>query len=717
MILQMKRQPIMSLRSWPVLSLPLAGMLLLSALPASAQDSNDTLPVHVPPPRTIELGYSEPTEDQANGQPPVSIEGDGLTGGVKSVEKIMDHGQTAAGGAGQGPAQAKLTVTLAPDVVPLGGGRTYKVRLDVLGNRRQIDRAMDRMIKLQVRREMSIVLGLLAGWEKRLTNAQVALLRRDGILTLPVRQPFETLELLSKPALTVTLSGVESVVASLAPPDDETDEPAIAPWTAPLRPADVPPPPPVAYRPEGLSATPSTKADNEGSTQEEPGPEAVQPPKESPPKETPPKVATVSPDSPKEPAKSAQLSSQSSAGDAGKFRFRIPDSPPKSGSTGSTGSSGRGPSADATQPPAQIPPKDGSDLALGPVKLPDDTQPPTKTPKDPTVEATPSETAGNDGSAPPKKTPEETPPTAPRHLVPEKPPEIVPTAATGDDPFVVPTGDAWRPPRFGVRVHVEISKSSAPPKAGRTWLGPDGRTYDLRANPGRQREDLARLFLIEGGQHAGHLIKIYGDVVFSDKSGAEREGLLPRPAINEVVSDIAHGADLLAEAGIPHLRVIEVIGGGDRPYIIQSRPGPDDVVIEAADGILSAGQQRAVVKLYNDLTQEDIIWADAYIGNIYFSKKPEQDAWVAGILNSDGIAKWRQLPSSRLKSWFADTTTTPQKRRIYSIPKTTAWVARSPRHYMGKMFEYSGWIEFRDGAFQKRRIDPRWVAERFPIKE
>lgn len=55
-------------------------------------------------------------------------------------------------------------------------------------------------------------------------------------------------------------------------------------------------------------------------------------------------------------------------------------------------------------------------------------------------------------------------------------------------------------------------------------------------------------------------------------------------------------------------------------------------------GALEPGQQEAVARLYKQLSDANLVWADGHLGNIYFQRAGA--GWEAGILDADMITRF-----------------------------------------------------------------------------
>jgi len=223
---RLKRRPIDFRGVWPMLTL--AAMLLLPVAPVPALNATDeaTEPLQPPatspmmtfdqhpdtisvsPVQTIVLTLPTIPGARREQQPPVSCKGGSPAEVLECEAKMLGRRGAKPDGAGPGDGgRADLLVNVTPRLEAVDG-HAYMVTFDVEADRRQADaalRRMDRVLKLQVQREIRLVLDGLAGWQKTLEPDQLGPLRRDGTLTLPVRAPFERLDKLEgpQPALNV----------------------------------------------------------------------------------------------------------------------------------------------------------------------------------------------------------------------------------------------------------------------------------------------------------------------------------------------------------------------------------------------------------------------------------------------------------------------------------------------------------------------------------
>jgi hypothetical protein len=76
-------------------------------------------------------------------------------------------------------------------------------------------------------------------------------------------------------------------------------------------------------------------------------------------------------------------------------------------------------------------------------------------------------------------------------------------------------------------------------------------------------------------------------------------------SVNDIVQDIAPGADLLEEAGITHFKVNKVVSDpGERyPYIVQQKLPEDAKVVKDLDKPMTGAQQNAVLDLFERLAE------------------------------------------------------------------------------------------------------------------
>ncbi|MGB8275617.1 MAG: hypothetical protein WCF16_10160, partial [Alphaproteobacteria bacterium] len=288
------------------------------------------------------------------------------------------------------------------------------------------------------------------------------------------------------------------------------------------------------------------------------------------------------------------------------------------------------------------------------------------------------------------------------------------------DPLERTPSEAYRPPpqtvrRIDVRGDKGILPDFAEPGA---WTAPDNRTFTLEGIAGGDKGKYAEVFALVGGGYDGYVIKIYDKKEY-DVIGQNYVNGNPVPekaSMSDAVADIVHGAEVLEKHGILHLRVTEAVMADAAPYVIQERLRDGDVVL-GPSGALTPGQQQAVIELFDHLAREGVIWDDSHGGNIFVRPRPgATDQWEAGILDTDRIVEWGQVPSKRLASFLTLVRVNPAGRtkQINSLEGTKVWNPRDAREFMAKMFEMGHrWLSYDEEkqTFVPGRLDPKQVEE------
>ena len=278
------------------------------------------------------------------------------------------------------------------------------------------------------------------------------------------------------------------------------------------------------------------------------------------------------------------------------------------------------------------------------------------------------------------------------------------------DPFErAPSASLKLPPRTVPRI--DASKFEAPysePRAGTEWTAPDGSRYTLEDIPGGLDGKYAEAFGVTGGKHVGRVAKIYGKYIdrFPDTWDPASQRMIPQKmTAADIVADIVHGAEVLTKHDILHLKLVEGVSASENPYVIQERLGSQDYTL-GRDAVLTAAEQAAVAELFSALRSAKIVWEDGHISNIFFRKSGGK--LKAGVLDTDRIVEWGNVPSRRLANLLDSIRAHPSggPKPIRSLEGTHYWEPTSCDEVSSKLLEYNGWIIFENGRFEFRRIDP-----------
>lgn len=244
------------------------------------------------------------------------------------------------------------------------------------------------------------------------------------------------------------------------------------------------------------------------------------------------------------------------------------------------------------------------------------------------------------------------------------------------------------------------------------WTAPDGTPFKLKGiGEGRYAE----VFEIVEGPHKGSVIKIYG----KQKDTMPYE-YAPRRNVefgpNQIVGDIVYGSELLAQHKILHFQTKQAVFDldGGLPYLVQQRKGARDFIVSDIKQPLNRAQQQAIVDLYDDMAKAGIIWEDGGAGNI-FLRDLGGGKWAAGVVDTDRIAKFGQVPTERLGA-LMDAPTAGPLYGVNSIAPRRGWQPANAREYMAKALEYKHWVRYENGQFVPGRLDPSVVRSKFPLQ-
>ncbi len=217
---------------------------------------------------------------------------------------------------------------------------------------------------------------------------------------------------------------------------------------------------------------------------------------------------------------------------------------------------------------------------------------------------------------------------------------------------------------------------------------------------------------------------------------------------------------LLNQHGIKNLQLWGGETGGNFPYVVQARlPAASrtysyqGAVRQSADwgstameadcfahivgGRMPREHQRALLKLFRDLADKNLIWEDGHLGNVCFIKNG--DVWEAAVIDHERIVSWSHnlLDEAAGMQLVADLEAAPtapmggflRNRRIYSLenaalPADAEAILGQGKHlypdsrfFMAKMLECDGrYIRFNPvtGQWLGKHLDLDLVAEAFP---
>ncbi len=214
----MRRKLIKLVRNWLVLSMVLAGPLLLSSLPVTAQDTGKgrtEVRVSVPErgiilsvsaPDKVVLTYSETGKQSSSSSTPCEG-GSIIKAGPECITKQIGAADANKGGGEQEKkASATLTIPLTPKLELIKDSYDHMISLKVGRHDFKVS-GLSQETEKKVRREAAMVLRNLKKWRKS-TEAFYSLadqLRSPKGLTTSVNSPFAMLKLLSKPDLKLTV--------------------------------------------------------------------------------------------------------------------------------------------------------------------------------------------------------------------------------------------------------------------------------------------------------------------------------------------------------------------------------------------------------------------------------------------------------------------------------------------------------------------------------
>jgi len=228
---------------------------------------------------------------------------------------------------------------------------------------------------------------------------------------------------------------------------------------------------------------------------------------------------------------------------------------------------------------------------------------------------------------------------------------------------------------------------------------------------------------------------------------------IPKARLAEAIEGQRSGARLLADppTGQSPIATKKILGGDPDPdapvpYLVMEklrgdakaredfgagRRAPGDLPKETVEYQVDAAARRAagapslhpeeqgaVLELYKRLADQNLVWQDGHLGNVYFFKNA-QGKLEAGILDTDRIVRpgVQHGIVAELREAFA---TRPGKFRIRSLTGLDAGarqdLLRDPAAFMQAMLEHHRFIGYdpKSGAFRPGSIDPRLVEQYFP---
>ncbi|MEZ5383883.1 MAG: hypothetical protein R3F13_00050 [Prosthecobacter sp.] len=159
-------------------------------------------------------------------------------------------------------------------------------------------------------------------------------------------------------------------------------------------------------------------------------------------------------------------------------------------------------------------------------------------------------------------------------------------------------------------------------------------------------------------------------IKFPNKVLNPTPGLDPLEALEAVykaqdeVKELVHGSNLLADAGLPQLKVVDA-STGDLPFVITERLDPSKhTIIKYSDleasrpALIKSGKwtgehEQAVAELYHSLGEKGLVWADGHADNLYFFIGADGKL-KAGILDHDQIALIDDLPTALQNALIKD---------------------------------------------------------------
>jgi hypothetical protein len=225
------------------------------------------------------------------------------------------------------------------------------------------------------------------------------------------------------------------------------------------------------------------------------------------------------------------------------------------------------------------------------------------------------------------------------------------------DEIASPRQNARRPRESAPRTQLDGADAEPPPftqrdfidpldqRPVRQWTSPDGRKFELRP-------------LGQGNTARAYEVQAIDGQVPTEPLVLKTAQPNAHYKAEDFIGDLAHGADLLAEGDVPHMRFRKVVLAGDGSYVLQERaPAGSTREVSRADIDRIAGgerpevslrpeEQAAVGKLFDQLSSRNIAWADSHLENVYFFKQGGEVR--AGVLDSDMIFEPGNVPSQRL---------------------------------------------------------------------
>lgn len=152
--------------------------------------------------------------------------------------------------------------------------------------------------------------------------------------------------------------------------------------------------------------------------------------------------------------------------------------------------------------------------------------------------------------------------------------------------------------------------------------------------------------VFEIADQPGLVIK-FPNKVLTPPQGANALELIQKA--QEEVKELVYGSNLLAEAGIPQLKIVDANSTSNLPFVITEKldPAKHSTVkfrdLEAGrEDLIAAGKwtkehEHAIVELYDSLAQKNLVWGDGHSDNLYFFVGPDGKL-KAGVLDHDQIS-------------------------------------------------------------------------------
>ncbi len=243
-------------------------------------------------------------------------------------------------------------------------------------------------------------------------------------------------------------------------------------------------------------------------------------------------------------------------------------------------------------------------------------------------------------------------------------------------------------------------------------------TYELLDDTGAPTGEVIKFYRTPFEESARGYAERLGDM---DIALREAKTLAPwdDTPLPEVIDRVMHGQQLIREANIPNLGMVELdtplgLAGRnhDPPFIVQNiLPDDGSVSLFNPDGLTrpSPAQQRAIAVLYRKLADKGLIWQDGHITNVFFRKTGNGDELVAGIFDPDMIARYTEdIANERFRQIVHETMTMGSHKRIGSNPVLFGLVNQTPTpdvarqfttsvyEYMAKMLERHTFVYFRE---------------------